>query len=421
MRRITLVVVAASLATASPALAAAGDLDRSFGDRGVVTTFPNGSIAYGAALDGRGRTVVVGSTFDADGIDVAVARFRRGGAPDPTFGGNGRLRLDLGGQNFAFDVAITSDHRIVVVGRRSTSTRDRAFALRLRPGGALDPNFGNAGVALLNLGKRFQGVNAVALTKRDRIVLAGWVSGGSTTRTAVARLLRDGRPDASFRGQGWTTFGFSDGDEQANDVLVLSDGRIVLAGHAGVGAASRFLLCRLQPDGRLDRGFGRRGGFTLTDVGRGADAAHALARGPGGTLTLAGRTADGGAGQWAVARYGPRGRPDPTFGDGGKLVLRFTEAAEDAHDVVVLPSGRSVLAGKIRNAQGNLDMGVVRLRPDGRRDTSFGRNGTVRIDVFASTDAARAIMRQPDGRFVVTGEAWRAGAPRIAAARLLAA
>jgi uncharacterized delta-60 repeat protein len=420
MPRITLVlVVAASLATASPALAAAGDLDPSYGDRGTVITFPNGSIAYGTTLDGHGRLIVVGSTFDANGIDVAVARFRRGGALDQTFGGNGRVRLDLGGQDFAFDVEVTSDGRIVVAGRRSTPTRDRVFALRLRPRGRLDPNFGNGGVVLLDMGKRFQGANAVALTGSDRIVLAGWVSGGATSRTAVARLLRTGRPDASFRDRGWTTFAFSDGDEQANDVLVLRSGRVVLAGQAEMGNASRFLLARLTSGGRLDRGFGRRGGFTLVEAGKGADAANALARGPGGTLTVAGRTADGGAGQWAVARFGPRGRLDATFGNGGTLILRFTEAAEEAHDLLVLPNGRSVLTGRIRNAKGNLDMGLVRLRPDGRRDRSFGRNGVVRIDVFGGTDTARAIVRQADGRFVVAGEAWRGGSPRFTAARVL--
>ena len=422
MRARTFLLIAAVVAiaaTAAPASADAGDVDLTFGDRGLVTTFPNGSIAYGTAIDDRGRIVVAGSTFDAKGIDVAVARFRRSGAPDPTFGGTGRVRLDLGAQEFAVGVALTSDGRIVVVGRRSTPTRDRLFALRLRAGGRPDPGFGNDGVALLDLGKRFQGANAVALTQSDRIVIGGWVSGGSTSRTAVAKLLRDGRPDTSFSGDGWTTLGFSEGDEHASDLLVLGEGHVVLAGQADIGGASRFLLARVRADGRLDRSFGTQEGFTLTDLGPGPDVAHAIARDADGRLVLAGRSADGGAGRWGVTRYGPRGRPDATFGDRGRLILRFTDEAEEAHDVITLPSGRIVLAGRIANAKGNLDMAVVRLRPDGRRDRNFGRNGIVRIDVFGSTDVGRSLVRQSDGRFVVAGEAWRGGSPRFAAARVL--
>ena len=60
--------------------------------------------------------MVAGYTLGPD-PDFALARFRPNGRSDPDFGGgDGRVTTDLGGVDYAFDVALASKGRIVVAG-----------------------------------------------------------------------------------------------------------------------------------------------------------------------------------------------------------------------------------------------------------------------------------------------------------------
>lgn len=49
--------------------------------------------------------------------------------------------------------------------------------------------------------------------------------------------------------------------------------------------------------------------------------------------------------------------------------------------------------------------GVVRVLPDGTPDHGFGREGLVELVIWGGSAAAKAVLRQPDGRLVVAGNA----------------
>jgi uncharacterized delta-60 repeat protein len=294
---------------------------------------------------------------------------------------------------------------------------DRPFVARVGPRGAPSKAFGDDGIVIVDLERPSQTMNAIAATPRGRFVVGGFMSNGTTTRLAVARLLLDGRLDPGFSGDGRVMLDLSDGSETTHDLLVLSDGRVVLAGEADVGLQPRFLIARLLADGSLDTGFGLGRGRTLTDVAPGADAALALTRQGDGAYVLAGRTANDGRHDWAVARFGIRGRPDETFGGDGAIVIRLTDAQEDAADVTV--QGRRILvAGRARNA-GTLDLAVARIKSGGVLDPTFGGgDGIATVDVAGSTDAGRGIALQANGRIVAAGETWAGGRPRMLVVRL---
>ena len=67
-----------------------GDLDIGFGDQGIVSTDFGGTrhCAYGVAVQDDSKIVVVG---EANGVDVAVARYDTAGLPDPSFSGPAAL------------------------------------------------------------------------------------------------------------------------------------------------------------------------------------------------------------------------------------------------------------------------------------------------------------------------------------------
>jgi uncharacterized delta-60 repeat protein len=88
--------------------------------------------------------------------------------------------------------------------------------------------------------------------------------------------------------------------------------------------------------------------------------------------------------KFALARYTARGRLDPSFARGGKVLTGF--GSYGANGVLVQRDGKILVSGS-----GNL----ARYRADGSVDTAFGRGGRIPADAFAL---------QRNGKVVVVGE-----------------
>ncbi|MGE5226693.1 MAG: hypothetical protein ACM3OO_07440 [Planctomycetaceae bacterium] len=420
MRARVPVLLAATLTavlTVAPAHALPGDLDPAFSGDGIATQFPNGAVGTAVAVDAEGHVVVVGYTVGG-GVDVAVARFSRDGTPDPTFGGgDGRVRLDLGAADYAFDVAVDGEGGLAIAGERSTGDGSTGFVLRLGPRGVPAARFGGGdGVASVSFGKPFQGLDAVAFTPKDRIVVGGYSSNGSLSRSTLARLMPDGRRDRGFSDDGLFSTDLSASGEQVNDVAVLPDGSVLAAGYAEVGLQPAFSLFRVRGDGTLATGFGDGDGSTLTDVSTGADVANALTVDPEGRIVLAGSASDGGLGDWGVARFGAGGRLDRTFGTDGVALVRFGSGPDQANDIVAW-GARLLLTGDAHGGAGG-DVVVVRLKAGGALDPSFAGDGKARIDVAGGADDGAGIALLPSGKIAVGGSAVVSGAYRVLAIRL---
>jgi uncharacterized delta-60 repeat protein len=199
-------------------------------------------------------------------------------------------------------------------------------------------------------------VAAAALQSDGRIVVAGYslVSG---VDVALARYNVDGSLDVSFGGDGTVVVDLGAGEgDAALDVVVQSDGKIVIAGVAdppGPGGDSEdFLLARFDPDGGLDTQgldpyldapFGTAGKVT-TDFAGTSDEAWAIGIEAGGRLVVTGLTIEGGFDRFAVARYDVDGSLDQTFGAGGKITTDFAGDAS-ALDVAIQANGSIVAAG----------------------------------------------------------------------------
>lgn len=102
-----------------PVNAAPGDLDTSFGNGGIVTTFVGSIHAYARSmvLQSDGKIVLAGYTDDGSIRDFAVVRYNPEGILDTTFNGTGKVSTDFrGSDDFALGVALQSDGKIVVAG-----------------------------------------------------------------------------------------------------------------------------------------------------------------------------------------------------------------------------------------------------------------------------------------------------------------
>jgi uncharacterized delta-60 repeat protein len=106
----------------------------------------------------------------------------------------------------------------------------------------------------------------------------------------------------------------------------------------------------------------------------------------------------------ALVRYLPNGKLDRGFGRKG--IVRTTLGNRLAgKDVVIQRNGKIVLAGTYNvPGSGEARVAVVRYLPDGRLDRSFARNGFFTRD-FGVEGVAYSAIVQRDGRVVVGGRA----------------
>src|SRR3954469_15684356 len=167
----------------------------------------------------------------------------------------------------------------------------------------------------------------------------------------------------------------SAGIDVGKSVAVQSDGKIVVAGDAGVGRAAQIALVRYNVDGSLDKSFNGTG-KVITAVGDGDCKGEGLALQSDGKIVVAGYSFKPGGkdrAEFTVLRYNPDGTLDSGFGESGKVTSEIGGSSDSANSVALQSDGKIVVAG-YTFAPGNNDFAVARYDGNGRLDTSF--NGT---------------------------------------------
>jgi uncharacterized delta-60 repeat protein len=304
-----------------------GSLDTSFGDGGIVTTtFPQGSYAFGVALQPDGKIIATGTVFvafdpgESSNTDFALARYNPDGTPDATFGNGGQVSTDfLGFEDDAFSVLIQPDGKIVAVGSANDPATFYDFAaVRYLSNGTLDTTFGVAGKVHTDFGdQNFDRARAAALQSDGGIVAAGFAisQNGGVQNFAVARYTSNGVLDTSFGTGGMTQIDFGNCCQGATKVLLQSDGKIITVGGSnGESPEDDFLLARLTADGSLDPTFGV-GGKVRTSFGDLNGGANGAVFQPDGKIVAVGFQATGLEffADLALARYlDGEGPPPPT-------------------------------------------------------------------------------------------------------------
>jgi uncharacterized delta-60 repeat protein len=196
----------------------------------------------------------------------------------------------------------------------------------------------------------------------------------------------------------------------AEDVAVQRDGRIVAVGELIDGRSNWYFgAFRYLPSGELDPSFGS-GGWVDTDLGS-FDFPHAVALQPDGGIVVAGEGDCPYTSCFVLARYRPDGSLDPGFGEGGIARTPFgLVRAARAFDVSIAADGRIVAAGFVQkggDAQDSSHFAVARYLPDGRLDPSFSCDGRATVDFGYGNGVAYAVAHQRGGRIVVAGQGTR--------------
>jgi uncharacterized delta-60 repeat protein len=203
-----------------------GTLDVDFGDNGTMIDFIEHEYALfeaGALTNNRILAVgLAGSSLTGD--DVALARYRLNGSPDPDFGGgDGKKTFSMVDEgSWAEDIVVLPDDRFVVTGRAQPD--DCALA-KFKTAGVIDGTFGGGdGVAVTNVAGD-PCLGATILRQGEKLVVAAAVGGDF----GVFRYGPLGGLHADF---GMNGIGRFDGGTDIPNGMVFMDDRIFVSGRS---------------------------------------------------------------------------------------------------------------------------------------------------------------------------------------------
>lgn len=282
--------------------------------------------------------------------------------------------------------------------------------------GDLDQTFGRRGKVTTDFNGTTDIAYAVALQPDGKIVVVGTAYANndySNEDFAVTRYNANGTLDTSFGVNGRVTTNFANLAAVASAVAIQSDGKIVVAG--GAFPLFTFLgdyaIVRYNANGSLDSTFGR-GGIVRTRFSAGGSYAFAVALQAdgkiiaGGTVFVDFSTDDSSNTDFALVRYKPNGTLDSTFGNGGGVMTDFDGFNDDVQTLLIQPDGKIVAVGDAKNPAHYYDFALARYLPGGVLDTTFGAAGKVRTDFGASDlDIAYSAALQSNGKIVAAGGA----------------
>jgi uncharacterized delta-60 repeat protein len=380
-----------------------GSPDNSFDLDGVLTTNIGDDFAFDVELQADGKIVVAGQTLigATPSIDFLSIRYNADGSLDNSFDGDGKVTTHIApGQDRASAVLIQPDGKIVLAGHNSDIPDSDIALARYLPNGTLDASFSGDGIAVIELANSADIIIDTALQADGKIVAVGYSFGGLNQELTLARYNADGTLDAAFGNQGSVIIAFAGFSTYGNEVVIQPDGKILVTATTYGIIDGKFIIVRYNADGSLDTSFGTAG-ISMVQVGLTSDLLYALALQPDGKIIAGGSSDTSNASGASLLRLNSDGTPDASFGTGGKVITVAPNRSNSISSIALQTDGKIIAAGTSYESSNN-SFFVSRYNPDGTLDTSFGGTGTIYTS-FNSHDFAYVVQIQSNGKIVVAG------------------
>lgn len=233
-----------------------GVLDTSFGVDGIasIPVLGVGSSAFkGVVVQPDGKIVASGYFGNSElWYVMLVVRFNADGSLDHTFGDAGVVKFNYGNvDDEGDDLKLTSDGSLLVAGVTVTQTYNySALLVKFTSAGVLDTTFGNAGTVKEDLGT-FDFASNVAVLPDGKIVMAGssGVAPPGAFDNAVWKYMADGTPDPTFGTAGFAQHVIPQYSTMIYAMGIQADGKILIGGQARTTVNQNyFFVGRLQND-----------------------------------------------------------------------------------------------------------------------------------------------------------------------------
>lgn len=373
------------------------------GDPGLTgtgtITFVNGvaTVSVGASSIGT-YNMTLANPESADIIITSTqdVQISGGGIADITFASSGLNLTDINaGNSYLADMAEQTDGKYVAVGIATNADNYDCFAVRINTDGTIDTTFGDNGYKRITVSpSQEESCTAVGIQSTGKIVISGYYNNGSDEDAFLIRLNTDGSLDTTFDTDGILIATFSAGDEGFNDLAILGDDKIVVAGYTTV-ISGEILIARYTSTGSVDSTFNTIGNHAR-DVGTAIDIGNSLAVDGSGNYYVAGSSDNGVSNEFVIVKFLSTGGVDTSFDTNGVVQDDFS-ADDDFYTSIIVQSDNKVIVAGYRADNNNAVLS--RYTSTGVLDATFVGSGQIEI---GSTDGKANLGLLSDDTFVLS-------------------
>lgn len=272
-------------------------------------------------------------------------------------------------------------------------------AMQAQPG-ALDLSFGTGGKITYDFLNNIDEAKDVLIQPNGKIIAVGTCNINFINKMGLVRFNSDGSVDNSFGNNGKVELQI--GNNQINTAscaILQSDGKILIGGSTFNLNRWEIALIRLNADGSLDNTFNNDG--IQTHIFGANDYCSAVALQADGKIIVAGSSGSAGIGQhFSVFRFNTDGTIDTDF-NGGSMSA-FVGVESGALSVAVQSDGKIVLAGRTSDGVYS-DVALVRFDASGILDQSFDTDGIRTLSLDEYEDFATKLIPLSNGKLLVGG------------------
>lgn len=265
----------------------------------------------------------------------------------------------------------------------------------------LSETFGNAGKLNFSPDTYNEALDILTLENDTLLVLAnaGHIDSVFDNDVILTKLTPNGQIIPSYGENGYCRFDFPGLDHSiADEMINLPDGRTIVLGSGYSLDSTEYLptcITRILTNGKIDSTFGTNGIRFLQFAGL-QDYPNSIEQDALGRILISGSTLDTGhlhSDVPVIARMDINGNLDQTFGEGGKVYLRFTngviqETRESRHfsggiiyDLLETDDNKLIVSGAHSNGVNYIAF-IARLNANGNLDSTFFDEGYIAFDIY---------------------------------------
>ncbi len=332
--------------------------------------------------------------------EVTLRKLRSDGAADLSFSDEGIvvLRYERGGSFIRgfINLNLQADGRVLLNVFLADSTGPLPTLLRFNPDGSFDSSFGAGdGRVIIDFHNAGQELRELYVHSDGTIYFGG--------NHYVARLLSNGALDASWGADGiWHNSEYVSSDFLESCFVLRADGGLLWAGSM-TGLRTDLAVAAYDEFGQLDSAFGNNGIVTVDSGMRENTAGPPIIRaGRDGGVTVSSFASHGYWRDQVFRRYLPTGEADRNFGGDGEIWLsEFIDSRPTLVDFITLADGGLIAC--LMSHVGSRHVELLKLRPDGSLDMSFGVQGFAAASYADMPIVPLSLSLDQNGNVLVAG------------------
>lgn len=345
--------------------------------------------------------------FFAACLGIFTLEAQNTGCFDPALGDKGFLKIETGvNYEAANGITFQPDGKIIVCAESDYGGLT-VHVQRFHPDGSLDTTFGSGGTAPVNLDKKSGFAGNVLVLPNGKIVAS---YGYNYDLHKIYMLKADGAPELSFGQNGsYSIPGTSIfSAPYCSWLSAMPDGRFV----ACTPGNKKITLVRFSMDGALDPSFGA-GGVSVTSFPEYPYAdfiPRCIQTTADGSIFVGGKFSENNGDPLFILKFKPDGQLDTSFGVNGRIVQYFEQFSQNAvRDIRILSDG-SIIALAESPSSNKVTLSLLKYTATGAVFPGFGQNGIIREVQSTGQAAFNDLLQTSDGNLLIGG---RIGADMI--------